>query len=805
MQDERNVIASINSTPETDVIEDSDFKAVFDGVAWSVQWRWKNADPPELRNSIENYCSTKADGTKEKFDEKIQGWVEKGWLVECESQKGCRGILPLMAVVQENKNKVRPVLDFRELNEYIVSNPGADAAACNETLREWRKKVGPLKLVDLKSAYLQLHVDRSLWPYQRVRYNGTFYYLTRLGFGLNVAPKIMTKVLKRVLSYDEKIKRGTDSYIDDILVDESVVSANDVVKHLERYGLKTKAPVELKDIRVLGLSVSESEDGLLMFGRGNELPYIEDDVELTRRKVFSICGQLTGHYPVCGWLRVATSYVKRTCQGERWDDSVGPEADKMLREILYRVRGEDPVRGVFSVNSSDTGRVWCDASSLALGVVIEIGGHIVEDAAWLRKKNDASHINLSELEAVVKGLNLAMSWGLKHIEIVTDSVTVKRWLEAVFSDEHRLKVSGISEALVKRRLSLIRDMMSEISLNLSVKYIPSEKNKADILTRVKKTWLTKKPEVINVASVRELHSEHHFGVDRSLYLARLVNPHVTRNDVEAVVKNCVQCRTIDPAPIHHDKGDLRVSENWCRLALDVTHYRNKSFFTVVDCGPSRFTIWRKVGSENASDICENLQQIFIERGPSSEILTDNSTAFRSFRLASLCKKWGVKQRFRAAYRPEGNGIAERMHRTIKSLSERCGKCPMEITFWYNLAAKEGLDGTSSPRQRLFRYPWKHPECVIPIHIDHTPLDIEVGDSVVVKPPGGKCTSRWINGRVTGITSNNNVDVDGTPRHVLDVRRALLRDDTDGEEAEAEPVRRSTRERRPPAWLKDYER
>ena len=30
--------------------------------------------------------------------------------------------------------------------------------------------------------------------------------------------------------------------------------------------------------------------------------------------------------------------------------------------------------------------VWCDASSIVTGVVVEIGSLVVEDVTWLRKK-----------------------------------------------------------------------------------------------------------------------------------------------------------------------------------------------------------------------------------------------------------------------------------------------------------------------------------------------------------------------------------------------------------------------------------
>ena len=93
------------------------------------------------------------------------------------------GILPLMAVEQPTKNKVRPALDYRELNESVECHTGDDVLdVCSDTLCEWRQMDG-LTLVDLQSAYLQIRVDENLWPYQLVGYKDQIYCLTRLGFG----------------------------------------------------------------------------------------------------------------------------------------------------------------------------------------------------------------------------------------------------------------------------------------------------------------------------------------------------------------------------------------------------------------------------------------------------------------------------------------------------------------------------------------------------------------------------------------------------------------------------------------------
>ena len=67
--------------------------------------------------------------------------------------------------------------------------------------------------------------------------------------------------------------------------------------------------------------------------------------------------------------------------------------------------------------AGDRAKVWVDASSLATGVVLEVGVSTIEDASWLRT-DEASHINMAELDAVIKGLNAALVWGFKDVELL---------------------------------------------------------------------------------------------------------------------------------------------------------------------------------------------------------------------------------------------------------------------------------------------------------------------------------------------------------------------------------------------------
>ena len=66
----------------------------------------------------------------------------------------------------------------------------------------------------------------------------------------------------------------------------------------------------------------------------------------------------------------------------------------MIQEVITDVKKGDPVKGEWHIEGVRKG---CDASSLALEAILEIGGATAKDAAWLQKKNDNAHINVAKL------------------------------------------------------------------------------------------------------------------------------------------------------------------------------------------------------------------------------------------------------------------------------------------------------------------------------------------------------------------------------------------------------------------------
>ena len=96
-----------------------------------------------------------------------------------------------------------------------------------------------------------------------------------------------------------------------------------------------------------------------------------------------------------------------------------------------------------------------DASSLAIGVLLEKDGAAIEDACWLRPTNDAAHINLAELDAVMKGVNLALQWKVRKLRIHTDSLCIYHWISDTLTSKARVRTKAASEMLIRQRLETI--------------------------------------------------------------------------------------------------------------------------------------------------------------------------------------------------------------------------------------------------------------------------------------------------------------------------------------------------------------
>ena len=48
--------------------------------------------------------------------------------------------------------------------------------------------------------------------------------------------------------------------------------------------------------------------------------------------------------------------------------------------------------------------------------------------------------------------------------------------------------------------------------------------------------------------------------------------------------------------------------------MDITYVEQRPYLSVIDFGPSRFVIWRRLVNETADAVVRLLEKIFLERG-----------------------------------------------------------------------------------------------------------------------------------------------------------------------------------------------
>ena len=146
---------------------------------------------------------------------------------------------------------------------------------------------------------------------------------------------------------------------------------------------------------------------------------------------------------------------------------------------------------------------------------------------------------------------------------MTDSTTVFGWLKCIIQNSKRVKTKGVAEMLVKRRLGVIKQLSVEYGTEITVERVTSSKDKADILTRVRKAWTLTEVCGVGKAScnddpILDLHNKTHLGVDKTFYMAKRLLPHVSKENVLDVVRICDICKSIDPARIMWSRGNLSV-------------------------------------------------------------------------------------------------------------------------------------------------------------------------------------------------------------------------------------------------------
>lgn len=173
----------------------------------------------------------------------------------------------------------------------------------------------------------------------------------------------------------------------------------------------------------------------------------------------------------------------------------------------------------------------------------------------------------------------------------------------------------------------------------------------------------------NLKSAQASHALHHLNAQT---LKQMFN--IPREQARHIVKNCPTCVTYLPVPhLGVNPRGLFPNMLW---QMDVTHYSEfgklKYIHVSIDTF-SGFILATLQTGEAAKQVIAHLLHCFSIIGPPKHLKTDNGPGYTSKTFQDFCSTLQIKHTTGIPYNPQGQGIVERAHLSLKTTIEKIKK------------------------------------------------------------------------------------------------------------------------------------
>ena len=108
---------------------------------------------------------------------------------------------------------------------------------------------------------------------------------------------------------------------------------------------------------------------------------------------------------------------------------------------------------------------------------------------------------------------------------------------------------------------------------------------------------------------------------------------------------------------------------------------------------------------------------------------------KSVLILNFAAELEVQVRYRDAYTPEGNGIVERCHRTVKRIAARMRCSIQETVYWYNVTPRDDVTTLTVQANGIYWYKQQIKEIdQVPDILKNKEEPYKIGNLIWVKPP-----------------------------------------------------------------------
>ena len=174
--------------------------------------RWKFVSHPALSTTPFHFFAR--EDQRVALQEAARAMVDKGAVdVLSEEEYSTPGFYSQLFLLPKPTGEFRPIIDLSRLNTYIRC-----PSFKMETAQSIRSSLQPgewCTQIDIKDAYFHIPIQRRFRKYLRFTVEGVVYQFNSLPFGLNVAPRIFTQILKPVLAHLRRRGVKVHGYLDD--------------------------------------------------------------------------------------------------------------------------------------------------------------------------------------------------------------------------------------------------------------------------------------------------------------------------------------------------------------------------------------------------------------------------------------------------------------------------------------------------------------------------------------------------------------------------------------------------------------
>lgn len=183
-------------------------------VVEGVTWSWKGQGPPHRRILLRRFTPTEAE--REAVTQLLREYHQLGAVEEVKHPEHLHWSSPIFGRPKVGSTKWRLIADLSVLNKHIQQQhfkmESLQTALLLSPQNVWYAKL------DLSNAYFHLGINPNLTQFLGLQWEGRWWKWTALPFGLSVAPRLFTKLMRQAIKHIRRMGIQVVIYLDDLLI-----------------------------------------------------------------------------------------------------------------------------------------------------------------------------------------------------------------------------------------------------------------------------------------------------------------------------------------------------------------------------------------------------------------------------------------------------------------------------------------------------------------------------------------------------------------------------------------------------------